>query len=156
DDPWGVVRSRASEAGRLLAAVLLSREAGSRPVTLLGYSMGAKVVFNCLEALAAAPGDRGLGIVENAVMLGTPVGTKRGRWKRARSAVAGRLINGFSSRDWLLALVYRSKSWSVGVAGTSKVEACGVENLDLSGLVTWHLSYSRILPTVMAMLRLEE
>eukprot|EP00904_Undaria_pinnatifida_P000436 jgi/Undpi1/10393/HiC_scaffold_29.g12843.m1 len=156
DDPWGVARNRASEAGRLLAAVLLSREAGSRPVTLLGFSMGAKVVFNCLEALAAAPGDRGLGIVENAVMLGTPVGTKRGRWKRARSAVAGRFINGFSSRDWLLALVYRTKSWSVGVAGTSRVEGCGVENLDLSGLVTWHLSYSRILPTVMAMLRLEE
>ena len=38
-----------------------------------------QVVFNCLEALAAAPGNRGLGIVENAVMLGTPVGTKRGR-----------------------------------------------------------------------------
>ena len=38
-----------------------------------------QVVFNCLEALAAVPGDRGLGIVENAVMLGTPVGTKRGR-----------------------------------------------------------------------------
>eukprot|EP00903_Cladosiphon_okamuranus_P013241 g12346.t1 len=156
DDPWGVVRSRALEAGRLLAAVLLSRPVGSRPVTLLGFSMGAKVVFNCLEALAAAPDGRGLGIVENAVMLGTPIGTKRGRWKRARSAVAGRLINGYSSRDWLLALVYRTKSWSVGVAGTSRVEGCGVENVDLSGLVTWHLSYSRILPTVMAMLRLEE
>eukprot|EP00752_Nemacystus_decipiens_P008307 g7425.t1 len=156
DDPWGVVRSRALEAGRLLAAVLLSRPVGSRPVTLLGFSMGAKVVFNCLEALAAAPEGRGLGIVENAVMLGTPIGTKRGRWKRARSAVAGRLVNGYSSRDWLLALVYRTKSWSVGVAGTSRVEGCGVENVDLSGLVTWHLSYSRILPTVMAMLRLEE
>lgn len=44
DDPWGVVRSRALEAGRLLAAVLLSRPVGSRPVTLLGYSMGAKVI----------------------------------------------------------------------------------------------------------------
>lgn len=43
DDPWGVVRSRALEAGRLLAAVLLSRPVGSRPVTLLGFSMGAKV-----------------------------------------------------------------------------------------------------------------
>lgn len=43
DDPWGVVRTRALEAGRLLAAVLLSRPVGSRPVTLLGFSMGAKV-----------------------------------------------------------------------------------------------------------------
>ena len=38
-----MVRSRALEAGRLLAAVLLSRPVGSRPVTLLGFSMGAKV-----------------------------------------------------------------------------------------------------------------
>ncbi|CAM9835509.1 unnamed protein product, partial [Hapterophycus canaliculatus] len=126
------------------------------PPAYLVFSTLKKVVFNCLEALAAAPDGRGLGIVENVVMLGTPIGTKRGRWKRVRSAVAGRLINGYSSRDWLLALVYRSKSWSVGVAGTSRVEECGVENLDLSGLVTWHLSYSRILPVVMAMLRLEE
>ena len=37
-----MVRGRALEAGKLLAAVLLSRPVGSRPVTLLGYSMGAK------------------------------------------------------------------------------------------------------------------
>ncbi|CAN0365163.1 unnamed protein product, partial [Discosporangium mesarthrocarpum] len=80
DDPWGVVRGRAREAGRLLAGVLVSRPQGSRPVTLLGYSMGAKVVFNCLEALAEERDGRGLGIVENAVLLGTPVGKKRSRY----------------------------------------------------------------------------
>ncbi|CAN0259673.1 unnamed protein product, partial [Discosporangium mesarthrocarpum] len=78
------------------------------------------------------------------------------RWKNARMAVAGRLINGFSTKDWMLALVYRSKTWALGVAGTSAVETCGVENVDLSPLVVWHLSYPRVLPTVMGMLQLEQ
>ena len=55
--------------------------------------------------------------------------------------MAGRLINGYSSRDWLLALVYRSKSWSVGVAGTSRVENCGVENLDLRYMSMMYVLY---------------
>ncbi len=40
-------------------------------------------------------------------MLGAPVSTSLERWALARSSVSGRLINGFSSRDWILGLVYR-------------------------------------------------
>jgi thioesterase domain-containing protein len=95
------------ECGKLLADVLLSRPQGTRPVTLLGYSLGARAIFYALEALAAA-GERGQGIVENAVLLGAPLGTATKRWKRVRSVVAGRLVNGYSTRDFVLSLVYRS------------------------------------------------
>ena len=47
------------------------------------------------------------GVVESAVLLGTPVGVQPELWRAARSAVAGRLVNGFSRRDWILGLVYR-------------------------------------------------
>ena len=40
-------------------------------------------------------------------MLGTPVAVRAERWAMARSVVSGRLINGYSSHDWLLGLVYR-------------------------------------------------
>lgn len=39
------------------------------------------------------------------------------KWAAARSVVAGRLINCYAWNDWLLALLYRSKSYEIGVAG---------------------------------------
>lgn len=168
DNPWQMAVWHAEEAGRLLADVLAARPQGSRPVTLLGYSMGARLVFHCLEALAEK-GASGLGIVENAVLLGAPVARNPARWRRARAAVAGRLINGYSTRDWALQFLFRSKSWELGLAGVSPVEgvdggygggcegeALGVENVDLTDMVAGHLLYPKALPNIMAKLRLED
>lgn len=165
DNPWQMAVWHAEEAGRLLADVLVARPQGSRPVTLLGYSMGARLVFHCLEALAAK-GASGLGIVENAVLLGAPVARNPARWRRARAVVAGRLINGYSTRDWALQFLFRSKSWELGLAGVSPVEGVagggaegevlGVENVDLTDMVAGHLLYPKALPNIMAKLRLED
>ena len=39
------------QAGRLLAHVLMGSGHGDRPVTLIGHSMGARVIFHCLLEL---------------------------------------------------------------------------------------------------------
>jgi hypothetical protein len=39
------------------------------------------------------------------------------KWAAARGVVAGRLINCYAWNDWMLALLYRSKSYEIGVAG---------------------------------------
>ena len=169
DNPWQMAVFHAEEAGRLLANVLVSRPQGSRPVTLIGFSMGARVIFHCLEALYEKM-EAGLGIVENAVLLGAPVGRNTERWRRARSVVAGRLINGYSSKDWVLMFLFRQKAWELGLAGISPVdigttevvggqgddEAGRIENVDLTDMVAGHLLYPKALPNIMAKLRLEE
>jgi hypothetical protein len=156
DNPWQMAVFHAQEAGQLLANVLLSRPQGSRPITLLGYSMGARVIFHCLEALYAK-GEAGLGIVENAVLLGAPLGRNAEKWKVARAVVAGRLINGYSTRDWVLHFLFRSKAWELGLAGVSPVEGegVGVENVDLTEMVPGHLLYPKSLPNILQALRLE-
>lgn len=58
DNPWGVCIRRSAEAGKHLATVLMSREQGKRPVTLIGFSLGARVIFHCLTELAQHPGKR--------------------------------------------------------------------------------------------------
>eukprot|EP00538_Stauroneis_constricta_P012562 CAMPEP_0119557630 /NCGR_PEP_ID=MMETSP1352-20130426/9239_1 /TAXON_ID=265584 /ORGANISM="Stauroneis constricta, Strain CCMP1120" /LENGTH=1297 /DNA_ID=CAMNT_0007604767 /DNA_START=274 /DNA_END=4167 /DNA_ORIENTATION=+ len=51
DDPYQIVILRADEAGIELArCLLLSQE--RRPVSLIGYSFGARVIFTCLTELA--------------------------------------------------------------------------------------------------------
>jgi Protein of unknown function (DUF726) len=42
---------RADAAGKLLADVLLQREQGLRPVTLIGSSLGGRLIFSCLEEM---------------------------------------------------------------------------------------------------------
>jgi len=53
DGTWTLAVTRADAAGVALADALCARSAiGERPVTLVGYSLGARVVFSCLEELA--------------------------------------------------------------------------------------------------------
>jgi hypothetical protein len=51
DDPYQIVILRADEAGKELAKCLLENDE-RRPVTLVGYSFGARVIFSCLVELA--------------------------------------------------------------------------------------------------------
>lgn len=48
---WRVALKRAKAAGRMLAHVLAAGRHGDRPVTLVGFSMGARVAFHCLLEL---------------------------------------------------------------------------------------------------------
>ena len=51
DDPYQIVVIRADEAGKELAKCLLESDE-RRPVTLVGFSFGARVIYSCLRELA--------------------------------------------------------------------------------------------------------
>ncbi|KAL7546814.1 hypothetical protein ACHAWF_010149 [Thalassiosira exigua] len=52
DEKWTLVSERADEAGVLLAQSLLNSDAGHRPVSLVGFSFGARVILSCIMELA--------------------------------------------------------------------------------------------------------
>lgn len=52
DNPWSVCFSRAAEVGEHLAEVLLTRAHGRRPITLIGFSLGARVIYHCLLTMS--------------------------------------------------------------------------------------------------------
>ena len=85
--------------------------------------------------------DLACGIVENAVILGGPIALKADEWKKVRLVVSGRLINGFSTNDWMLAVMYRYQGWAYKVCGVGPIEVSGVENSDLSKIIQGHLEY---------------
>lgn len=82
---------RADKAGQLLAEVLATRVHGYRPVTLVGFGMGARVILHCLLHLARM-GDAGRGIIETAVCLGTPYSASPQVWEKASSVVSYRYV----------------------------------------------------------------
>jgi hypothetical protein len=52
DGDWTLAVERADEAGKVLAKTLLFSRAGQRPVTLVGYSFGGRIIYSCLKELA--------------------------------------------------------------------------------------------------------
>ncbi|KAJ3018374.1 UNVERIFIED_CONTAM: hypothetical protein HDU68_011193 [Siphonaria sp. JEL0065] len=151
DNPWGNGLSKAKKAGRLLADTLLSRVQGNRPVTLVGYSLGARVIYYCLLELSTK-GDAACGLVEEAYLFGCPVMATQREWRAIASVVSGRLVNGYMTNDWILSILYRaSSSLFSDVCGLNPVKGVsGVENICLDGVLKGgHLEYRAAMPRIL-------
>uniref|UniRef100_A0A8C3Q1F1 Transmembrane and coiled-coil domains 4 n=1 Tax=Chrysolophus pictus TaxID=9089 RepID=A0A8C3Q1F1_CHRPC len=143
DNPWGVCLHRSAEVGKHLAHILLSRQQGKRPVTLIGFSLGARVIYFCLQEMAREKDSQG--IIEDVVLLGAPVEGEAKYWKAITKVVSGRIINGYCRGDWLLGFVYRTSSVQLNVAGLQpvKLDDRRMVNMDLSSVVSGHLDYMK-------------
>ena len=139
DNPFSVAKGRAEKAGEVLADALVNRAQGERPVTLISYSLGARVTYSALMSLAKR---KAFGLVENVVMIGSPTPSDAHDWRMMRSVVSGRLVNVYSENDYVLGLMYRTSSVQYGIAGLQKVEGVpGVENVNVTEDVDGHLRY---------------
>ncbi|XP_059546964.1 transmembrane and coiled-coil domain-containing protein 4 isoform X1 [Myotis daubentonii] len=149
DNPWGVCLHRSAEVGKHLAHILLSRQQGRRPVTLIGFSLGARVIYFCLQEMAQEKDCQG--IIEDVVLLGAPVEGEAKHWEPFRKVVSGRIINGYSRGDWLLSFVYRTSSAQLQVAGLQPVllQDRRMENVDLSSVVSGHLDYGKKMDVIL-------
>ncbi|KRY89360.1 CDK5 regulatory subunit-associated protein 1 [Trichinella pseudospiralis] len=149
DNPWNVCIRRSQEAGEQLSQILLSRKHGHRPVTLLGFSLGARVIYHCL--LFMEKSGNFAGIVQNAILLGTPVGCSPCEWKKISQVVGGCIINGYCRSDWLLKFLYRTMNLQYSVAGLEPIENVSprIQNRDLSLIVKSHSDYMNKLPAIL-------
>ncbi|KAK6859795.1 YSIRK family gram-positive signal peptide [Apiospora arundinis] len=148
DNPFSLARNRSEKAGKVLADALINRVQGERPVTLVGYSLGARVIYSCLRSLAER---KAFGIVDSVVLVAAPVPSNTGHWQMMRTVVSGKLFNVYSENDYILAFLYRATSAQLGIAGLQAIsdEVDGVENLDLSAEVTGHLRYPDLMPKIL-------
>ena len=175
DSSWTMATERADRAGVELAKNLIDSNAGHRPVVLVGFSMGARVVYSCLKELSRhqeiwedhqqkkklPPSKRKqkdnnqteeqlkyirepASIVEDAILMGTPNHISIKSWEASRRVVAGRLVNCYSRKDLILSLMFQMKKFQGilrAICGTSPVTVNGVENYDVTDLVTGHTDY---------------
>jgi len=154
DNPFSVAKVRAEKAGEVLADALINRVQGERPVTLIGYSLGARLIFSCLQTLADR---KAFGLVESVVFLGSPCPSDPADWRRIRSVVSGRVVNVFSTNDYILAFLYRTSSIQLGVAGLEPVLGVhGVQNIDVSELVNGHLRYRYLTGSILKKIGFED
>ncbi|KAK7180107.1 hypothetical protein DPSP01_011155 [Paraphaeosphaeria sporulosa] len=154
DNPFSVAKYRADRAGEVLADALINKVQGERPVTLIGYSLGARLIFSCLQTLAKR---KVFGLIENVVLLGSPCPSDAEDWRALRSVVAGRVVNVFSTNDYILAFLYRTSSIQLGVAGLQPVLGIhGVQNVDVSEMVGGHLEYRYLTGSILKKIGFED
>lgn len=148
DNPWTVSLGRAHSAGLILADSLMDRNLGNRPITLLGFSLGSKLIFSCLQELASKGA---YGIVQNVYLFGSPIVAKKDEYLKARSVVSGRFVNGYASNDWILGYLFRATSGGImRVAGLAPVENIpGLENVNVTEHVNGHMAYRAAMPRLL-------
>jgi len=149
DNPWDVCVGRSAQAGKHLAEVLISRQQGKRPASLIGFSLGARVIFFCLQELAVRKDTEGM--IGDVILLGAPVTASPDQWKPLGRIVSGRIVNGYSSSDWLLKFLYRTSSAAFRVAGLQEIKWHDrrVKNVDLTQLVSGHMDYYKKLSEIL-------
>ncbi|OAA46846.1 transmembrane and coiled-coil domains 4 [Metarhizium rileyi] len=139
DNPFSRASNRSKKAGRLLADALINKVQGERPVTLIGYSLGATAIHACLQSLAER---KAFGLIDNVVIIGAPAPSNAAHWRTLRCVLSGTLFNVYSENDLILGFVYRMHSLALGIAGLQAITPVkGVQNLDLSERVSGHLRY---------------
>ncbi|KAJ2864911.1 Transmembrane and coiled-coil domain-containing protein 4 [Coemansia aciculifera] len=158
DTPWAVGLERAKRAGKMLADVLVNRAHGNRPVTLIGYSLGALTIFTCLQELHRR---KSFGVVEVAVLLGMPAdATANDAWLAACQCVSRRVIIGYSTSDWILAFLFRASALCANLTGLTGLDVDTIFHkqplmrrklisLDLGGTVAQHSDYLEKIDDIM-------
>ncbi|XP_048335112.2 uncharacterized protein LOC107424393 isoform X2 [Ziziphus jujuba] len=153
DSKWTIAVDRSDKAGKLLAESLLKGLHGNRPVTLIGFSLGARVIFKCLQVLAET--EHNAEIVERVVLLGAPISIKDENWEAVRKLVAGRFVNAYSTNDWILGIAFRASLLTQGLAGIQPIDVPGIENVDVTDLVEGHSSYLWATQQILDLLELD-
>ncbi|KAI9839340.1 MAG: hypothetical protein M1837_002225 [Sclerophora amabilis] len=148
DNPWTVSLDRANAAGLILADSLIERNLGVRPVTLVGFSLGARVIFACLKELARKGA---FGLVQNVYLFGAPIVAKKDEYLRARAVISGRFVSGYATNDWILGYLFRATSGGImQVTGLAPVEGVpGLENVNVTSLVNGHMAYRAAMPRLL-------
>ncbi|OJD12420.1 hypothetical protein AJ78_06984 [Emergomyces pasteurianus Ep9510] len=148
DNPWNVSLVRANATGLIMADSIMARNLGNRPITLIGFSLGSRVIFSCLKELA----NKGAhGLIQNVYLFGSPIVANKDEYTKARSVVSGKFVNGYASNDWILGYLFRATSGGImRVAGLAPVENVpGIENMNVTELVNGHMAYRAAMPRLL-------
>jgi hypothetical protein len=148
DNAWTTAGERSEKAGKLLAHIILQGGTGGRPVTFIAHSMGSKVVMACMEELVSQLVNETSnnrvhsirGLIQDVIIMGTPVTPDAELFSSARSIIAGRFINCYSTRDWLLGVLFW-EGISKPAAGLVPIDCAGIENINCSEIVSGHAEY---------------
>lgn len=99
DSTFMRAKTKAHKAGLVLAETLRNEVQGHRPVVLIGVSLGVTTVLSALVELAAKDPESDAQLIDSVYLVGGPTIPSTRTIKKARSVVARRFVNAWSSKD---------------------------------------------------------
>jgi hypothetical protein len=129
--------NKAKFTGRQLARQIASQSFGVGPVSLIGFSLGSRVIYYTLMELY----DMGESqvYIQDIVLLGGAAKNDPVIWSELLTQVAGRAVNVHSSHDLVLKRIYNLAMLGKPTpVGQGPVECERVENYDASSYVAGH------------------
>ena len=147
---WHLAMVKAAQTGHLVADIVARLPEGQQ-VILLGHSLGARVTYYALRALAG----RDKPVVSEAHLLGGAVGVRPVEdWTTAASACRSGVHNYWSGNDQVLKLIYRVGTVLIGspAIGSQPIDGAGpgVCNRDVTELVAGHSDFKLAAPGFLA------
>ena len=142
-NPWHVAWIKSTQTGSVLADII-ARTSGRKQYVLMGHSLGAKVVFHCLQALGGHAKPR----IKTAHLLGAAVGTGKAKdWQLAASAVSGKIHNYYSKNDDVLRILVKVGQAFRGspAIGRNPIRSAptNLENHDVTNQVAGHGEFKK-------------
>ncbi len=141
-NPWSVAMVKAEQTGVLLSDMIARTD---KQYILCGHSLGARVIYKTLVQLATKK-DK---YILDVHLLGGAIGSDKKSWKEAKGAVSGKIVNYWSSNDYVLLTMYKLGTFFISSPiGRNKIEVSGIMNIDTTSVVGGHTEYVKNFSTI--------
>jgi hypothetical protein len=139
-NPWHTSMVKASMTGILLAD-LIARTNNPDGFILMGHSLGSRVIYYLLCALAT----KNTSQINDVFLLGGAVDRKDAKgWKDAIKPVKGRIVNCYSDNDSTLKFLYQgANALASSPIGLGDIEVYHEKfiNIDVTSIIDGHMQY---------------
>lgn len=157
NNPWWVAMSKARWAGQSLAEWICKNTNHGDTFTLVGHSLGVRVIFHCLHALSNSQNQSPPKIVR-VIMLGGAIGRDSvEEWKFVSNSVQEKIVNAYTKNDNVLRYLYQlstlGMSSPIGIRPLVEkqdiLDQTGkYKDINCTQFVESHTAYKRALPKI--------
>lgn len=147
DNPWHVARNRAELAGKELAIRIMNLPS---PISLIGYSLGSRVIAYALEYLEK---NECYGKIFDVYFMGGAVSKNHQIFRKnnLEKLVVNNAYNFYSKKDWVLTYLYQTAELGDKPIGLMQIESSRVINIDATHIIDGHLQYPSKIKQLLAL-----
>lgn len=142
---WDKHKRRARRVGEDYLENLISRQVNETTISLIGHSLGARVIFFAGSNWSTWSSHR----LKNVFLLGGAIPKNR-NWEKVASSLSGKVFNIYNSLDTTLRGLYRVSSFGLFPCGLMSIDSIDsrINNVDVTSLVGNSHSLERYLNTL--------